>query len=75
MFKKIKNFFKKLNPMNAIEKWVLKHVAKKIVKKFPDLKQKGFDFIEKNQEKLFAKIEIAIAQFVEKYESKSDLYD
>lgn len=70
MLKKIKNFFGKLNPMNFIVKWVMKHVAKKIVKKFPDLKQKGVDFIEKNQEKLFAKIEIAIAQFVEKFENK-----
>lgn len=56
--------------MNWLEKFFIKRVAKKIIKKFPDLKNKGVDIVEKNAEKLFEKIEIAIAQFVEKFENK-----
>lgn len=74
---KIKSFFKKLNPMNAIEKWVIKHVAKKIVKKLPDLQEKGIEVIneysekiEKNAENLLEEIKIAIVKHIEKFETK-----
>ena len=74
---KIKKFFGKLNPMNAIEKWVIKHVAKKIVKKLPDLQEKGKEVvneylqkIEINSEELFEKIEVAIVKYFEKFENK-----
>lgn len=66
----LKSFIEKLNPMNFIEKWVIKRLAKKIAKSFPDLKMKGVDFIEKNAQELFEKIEIAIAQFIKKFEDK-----
>lgn len=56
--------------MNWLEKFFIKKIAKKIIKKFPDLKNKGADIVEKNSEKLFEKIEIAIVQFVEKFETK-----
>lgn len=56
--------------LNWFEKFVIKKFAKKIIKKFPDLKEKGVDFIEENAEKLFEKIEIAIVQFIEKCENK-----
>lgn len=55
---------------NFLEKIFIKRVAKKIIKKFPDLKNKGDEIVEKNAEKLFEKIEIAIVQFVEKFENK-----
>lgn len=55
---------------NFIEKFILKRLAKKIVNKLPKLKEKGVNFVEKNAEKLFEKIEMAIVQFVEKSENK-----
>lgn len=55
---------------NFIEKFILKRLAKKIIKKFPTFKEKGVDFVEENAEKLFEKIEMAIVQFVEKSENK-----
>lgn len=70
--KKIKNFFKKLNPMNAIENWVIKRFAKKVIALLPDLKDKGVDLIEKYSEELLNKIQIAVVQFVEKHESESN---
>lgn len=74
---KIKKFLGKLNPMNAIEKWAIKHVAKKIVKKLPDLQEKGKEVvneylqkIEINAEELFEKIEVAIVNYFEKLADK-----
>ncbi len=67
----MKNFFKKLNPMNAIEKWIIKRFAKKVIGLLPDLKDKGVDIIEKYSEELLNKIQIAIIQFIEKHEGDS----
>lgn len=74
---KIKNFFKKLNPMNWIEKLVIKNLAKKIIKKLPDLQEKGIEVIneysekiEKNAENLLEEIKIAIVKHIEKFETK-----
>lgn len=74
---KIKNFFKKLNPISAIEKWVLKSVAKKIIKKLPDLQEKGKEVVDEylqkieiNAEELLEKIEVAIVKYIEKFENK-----
>ena len=68
---KIKNFFKKLNPMNAIENWVIKRIAKKVIGVLPDLKEKGADIIEKYTEELFNKIQIAVVKFVEEHKGES----
>ena len=68
---KIKNFFKKLNPMNAIENWVIKRFAKKLINSLPDLKDKGLDIIEKHAEELFNKIQISIGKFVEEHKGES----
>lgn len=58
--------------MNFIEKWVLKRLAKKIIKLLPELKVKGKEIIEKHSEEIFNKIQIAIMQVIEKYENKSE---
>ena len=52
---------------NLLEKVVLKHVAKKVIDIFPDLKTKGVEIVEKYAEELFDKIEIAIVKFVEEH--------
>ena len=56
--------------MNWFEKLLIKKLAKKIIKKFPEFKEKGVDFVEENAEKLFQKVEITIVQFIEKFENK-----
>lgn len=58
--------------MNFLEKWVLKRIAKKVIKELPDLKEKGKEIIEKHSEEMFNKIQIAIMQVIEKYENKSE---
>lgn len=68
---KLKNFFKKLNPVTAIQTWAIKRFAKKVIEVFPDLKEKGLDIIEKYSEELFNKIQIAVIQFVESNQNKS----
>lgn len=68
---KIKNFFKKLNPMDAIERWVIKRFAKKVIGLLPDLKVKGGEIVEKYTEELLNKVQIAIVQFIEKRENES----
>ncbi len=55
---------------NWFEKFILKKLAKKLIKKLPTLKEKGVDLIEKEQQKLFEKIEVAIIQFAEKLANK-----
>lgn len=56
--------------LNWIEKFFAKRIVKRLAKKLPALKEKGVDFIEKEQKKLFEKIEMAITQFIEKYSNK-----
>lgn len=55
---------------NLLEKVILKHIAKKIVGIFPDIKAKGVEIIEKYAEELFNKIEIVIVQFIKEHTSK-----
>lgn len=55
---------------NLLEKVVLKHIAKKIVGIFPDIKVKGVEIVEKYAEELFNKIEIAIVKFIEEHTNK-----
>ena len=73
----MKNFFKKLNPMNAIERWIIKRLAKKVIKMLPYLQEKGKEVIndysqkiEENAENLLEEIKITIVKFIEKYENK-----
>jgi hypothetical protein len=63
--------------MNWIEKLVIKNLAKKIIKKLPDLQEKGIEVIneysekiEKNAENLLEEIKIAIVKHIEKFETK-----
>ena len=53
--------------MNFIEKWVLKRLAKKLIKKLPDLAIKKEE-VEQHIHELFDTIELAIVKFVERYE-------
>lgn len=66
MFEKLKE----INPFNWFEKFVLKRAAKKLVKIFPDLKEKGVKIIEEHAEEFFNKIQITVLKFIEEYENK-----
>lgn len=52
---------------NLLEKVVLKHIAKKLISIFPEIKAKGVEIVEKYSEELFDKIEIAIVKFIEEH--------
>ena len=55
---------------NFIEKFLIKKLAKKVIKTIPELKEKGVKIIEKHSEEIFEKLEILIIKFIEKYENK-----
>ena len=70
-------FLEKINPMNWIEKIIIKKMAKRIIKKLPDLQEKGIEVIneysekiEKSAENLLEEIKITIVKHIEKFENK-----
>ena len=70
-------FLEKINPMNWIEKIIIKKMAKRIIKKLPDLQEKGIEVIneysekiEKSAENLLEEIKITIVKHIEKFETK-----
>lgn len=67
---KIKSFLKKLNPMNAIEKFIIKKIAKKLAKALPKLKDKGVKYIEETAEELVQKVKVTIFEHLQKLANK-----
>ncbi len=62
--------FKKINLFNFIEIFVIKRIAKKIIKAFPSLKDKGLEIIETHKEEILQKIQIVIFKYIEKYKNR-----
>lgn len=70
-------FLEKINPLNWIENFIIKRLAKKVIKMLPDLQEKGKEVIndysqkiEENAENLLEEIKITIVKFIEKFENK-----
>lgn len=62
--------FKKINLFYFIEIFVIKRIAKKIIKAFPFLKEKGLEVIETHKEEILQKIQIVIFKYIEKYKNR-----
>lgn len=69
MFEKFKNFFEKINPLNWIENFVIKRIAKKVVKALPSLKEKGLEIIETHAEEIFQKVKITIFNYLQEHKN------
>lgn len=63
-------FLEKINPLNWIEKFIIKRIAKKIVKAFPSLKEKGVEYIEEHEEELGQKVKVTIFEYLQKLADK-----
>ncbi len=55
---------------NWLEKFVIKRIAKKIVKLMPELKEKGIEIIEKHADEILEKVKETILKFLEEHKNK-----
>ena len=63
-------FLEKINPLNWIENFVIKRIAKKLAKAIPALKEKGVEYIEEHAEELVQKVKITIFEYLQKLANK-----
>lgn len=66
MFKFIKN----INLFNILEIFVIRQMAKKIIKAFPTLKEKGLEIIETHRDEILQKVQITVFQYIEKHKNR-----
>lgn len=55
---------------NWLEKFVIKRIAKKLLKVFPTLKEKGAKLIEENEEEILQKVKVTIFEYIQKLKDK-----
>ncbi len=55
---------------NWFERFVIRRLAKKIVKLMPELKEKGLEIIEKYSDEILEKVKEAIVKFIEEHKNK-----
>lgn len=55
---------------NWFERFVIRRLAKKVVKLIPELKEKGFEIVEKYADEILEKIKETIIKFVEEHKNK-----
>lgn len=63
-------FLEKINPLNWIEKIIIKRMAKKLAKALPKLKDKGVKYIEETAEELEQKVKVTIFEHLQKLANK-----
>ena len=55
---------------NFFERFVIRRLAKKVVKLIPELKEKGFEIVEKYADEILEKIKETIVKFIEEHKNK-----
>ena len=55
---------------NLFERFVIRRIAKKIIKLAPELKEKGFEIIEKYSDEILEKVKETILKFIEEHKNK-----
>ena len=55
---------------NFLEKFVIKRIAKKLLKGFPTLKEKGAKLIEDNKEEILQNVKVTIFEYIQKLKDK-----
>lgn len=63
-------WFEKINPLNWVEKFIIKRIAKKLAKAFPKLKDKGVKYIEEHAEEMVQKVKVTIFEYLQKLANK-----
>ena len=54
---------------NLFERFVIRRLAKKIVKLVPELKEKGLEIIEKHADEILEKVKETIVKFIEEHKN------
>ncbi len=55
---------------NLFERFVIRRLAKKVVKLVPELKEKGLEIVEKHADEIIEKVKEAIVKFIEEHKNK-----
>ena len=55
---------------NLFERFVIRRIAKKVVKLMPEIKEKGFEIIEKYSDEILEKVKETIVKFIEEHKNK-----
>lgn len=55
---------------NWFERFVIRRLAKKVVKLMPELKEKGLEIIEKYKDEILEKVKETIVKFIEEHKNK-----
>lgn len=55
---------------NWFERFVIRRLAKKVVKLVPELKEKGLEIIEKHADEILEKVKETIVKFIEEHKNK-----
>ena len=63
-------FLEKINPLNWIEGFVIKRIAKKMKKAIPLLKEKGDEYIEEHKDAIIQKVKVAVFEYLQKRANK-----
>lgn len=63
-------WFEKINPLNWVEKFIIKRIAKKMKKAIPVLKEKGEQYIEEHAEEMVQKVKVTIFEYLQKFANK-----
>ena len=55
---------------NLFERFVIRRLAKKVVKLMPEFKEKGLEIAEKYSDEIFEKVKETILKFIEEHKNK-----
>ncbi len=55
---------------NLFERFVIRRIAKKIVKLVPEVKERGIEIVERHADEIFEKVEETIIKFIEEHKNK-----
>ena len=54
---------------NLFERFVIRRLAKKVVKLVPELKEKGLEIVEKYADEILEKVKETIVKFIEEHKN------
>ena len=55
---------------NWFERFVIRKIAKKVVKLMPELKEKGLEIVEEYADEILEKVKETIVKFIEEHKNK-----
>ena len=55
---------------NWFERFIIRKLAKKVVKLMPEFKEKGLEIVEKHADEILEKVKETILKFIEEHKNK-----